>query len=50
MDNKEKILIKTLEVLHNKDSAAIVIQSFIQCNGPISNEASAKVKELLEAM
>lgn len=50
MNNKEKILIKTLEQLNNKASAAVVIQLTVQVNGPLSDECAAKVKELLEAM
>lgn len=50
MNNKEKVLIKTLECIHNKQSAAIVIQTVINVNGPLSEECAAKVRELLEDM
>lgn len=50
MSNKEKILIKTLEKLNSKTSAAVVIQMTVQFNGPLSDECAQKVKELLEAM
>ena len=50
MTNRESILIKTLERLNNKQSAALVIQMCIQVNGPLSEEAGAKVRELLEGM
>ena len=50
MSNKEAILIKTLEHLNNKNSAAKVIQMFIMVNGPLSAEAGDKVKKLVEVM
>lgn len=50
MNNREKILIMTLERINNKQSAAIIIQTCISVNGPLSEECAAKVRELLERM
>lgn len=50
MSNKEKILIETFKHLNNKNSAAVVLATFIQVNGPLSEEAGVKVRELLEDM
>ena len=50
MSNKEKILIETFKHLNNKNSASTVLAMFIQINGPLSEEAGTKVRELLEDM
>ena len=50
MNNKEAVLIKTLEHINNKQSAAIIIQTTINIIGPLSEECAARVKELLEGM
>ena len=50
MSNQEKILIKSLEYIRNKNSAAVIIQNFIQLRGPLSEEAGEKVREILAAM
>ena len=50
MNNKEAVLIKTLEHINNKQSATIIIQTTINVTGPLSEECAAKVKELLEGM
>ena len=50
MNNKETVLIKTLEHINNKQSAAIIIQTTINVIGPLSEECAARVKELLEGM
>ncbi len=50
MSNKEKILTETFKHLNNKQSASTVLAMFIQVNGPLSEEAGAEVRKLLEVM
>ena len=50
MTNVGRLLIKTLENLNNKESAAVVVQMVISREGPLSEEAGNKIKELMEKM
>ena len=50
MTNVERLLIKTVENLNNKESAAKVVQMVVLRNGPLSEEAGNKIKELMEKM
>lgn len=43
----ERDLLELLARLDNNNDRAIVLQGFIQLNGPLSEEAGAKVREML---
>ena len=47
MKQKEKILIDMLSAIDDKNYKAMLLQSYIQSEGPLSDEAASKVKELL---
>jgi hypothetical protein len=46
---KEELLLMVLSVLPGRNDKAIMLQSFIAENGPLSKEAGVKVRELLGA-
>ena len=47
MTDNEKTLIKILSESKTKEERALLLQSYIQTYGPLSNEAGRKVKELM---
>ena len=48
MTDLEKFLIKLLKELPNNERRAIMLQSFIQANGPLSNQAAEIVREIIK--
>lgn len=48
MTEKEKLLIKVLVEIPDKEYKAMLLQSYIQSNGPLSDEAAKKVKEVIQ--
>lgn len=48
MKEDEKELIKFVELVDNKEIIAVVLESYIQKNGPVSNEAGDDIKRLLK--
>jgi hypothetical protein len=46
-DSKEAFLLWILTQMPDQNARAVMLQSFIQSNGPLSEEAGAKVRELL---
>lgn len=47
MTDNEKKLIEILSKNKTKEEKALLLQSYIQTYGPLSNEAGKKVKELM---
>ena len=47
MSNNEKFLLLLLEQCSDSNAAAIVLQSFIADNGPLSEAAAEKVRAIL---
>lgn len=50
MTNEEIALIEVLKIMPNKESAAILIESVIQENGPVCNEAGDEIRKILEEL
>ena len=48
MSDMEKFLIKLLRELPNNERRVIMIQSFVQANGPLSDQAAEIVKEIIK--
>ena len=48
MNDQERLLISILSMTKDKDMQALILQSYIQENGPLSNEAGDKVKAILK--
>ena len=47
MTELEKLLLVLLEDIKDNETRAVLIQSFIQDNGPVSDEAGVKIRALL---
>ncbi len=47
MNGREKMLIFLMERERGAEAQAILLQSYIQSEGPLSEEAAAKVRELM---
>jgi hypothetical protein len=47
MDYKEAFLLWILTNMPDQNARAVMLQSFIQSNGPLSEEVGEKVRELL---
>ncbi len=47
MSQDEKILLALLELVSDRNRKAVLLQFFIQENGPLSEEAAAAVRSLL---
>ena len=50
MKDTEIALIALMKQLSSKGAAAILLQSYIQVNGPVTNEAGDEIKEILRGM
>lgn len=50
MTKEEIALIDVLKIMPNKGSAAIVLESVIQVNGPVSNKAGDEIRKILEEL
>lgn len=48
MTDNEKRLIEIIKRITNKTAQAIILQSYIQANGPVSDEAGNIIKDLLK--
>lgn len=48
MKDQEKLLITLLSSTTRPEMQALILQSYIQENGPLSNEAGDKVKAILK--
>ena len=49
MNHTERFLIFLLKATGDTDVMAVLLQSYIQENGPLSEEAAAEVREMLKA-
>jgi hypothetical protein len=47
MNDHEKVLLVLMNHVTDQQYRAVLLQSYIQENGPLSEEAGAKVRELL---
>ena len=47
MTEDEKILLEMMELMPDSNAKAVLLQSYIAEKGPLSEEAGAKVRELL---
>lgn len=50
MTTEEKILIAILRPMKDRNSAAVILETYIQVNGPVSNEAGDEIKKILEEL
>lgn len=50
MTEEEKMLIAILKPLKDRNSAAIILETYIQVNGPVSNEAGDELRKILEEL
>lgn len=50
MTREEIALIDVLKTMPDKGAAAIVLESVIQVNGPVSNEVGDEIKKILEEL
>lgn len=48
MTDNEKRLIEIIKRITDKTAQAIILQSYIQANGPVSDEAGNIIKDLLK--
>jgi hypothetical protein len=48
MTDNEKVLLLVLKYIADSNTRAVVLQSFIAEHGPLSEEAGAKVREVLK--
>lgn len=48
MDSYEQFLLKLLQLTPDANTFAMVLQSYIAEMGPVSEEAGAKIRELLK--
>lgn len=50
MTKEEIALIEVLKTMPDKGTAAIVLESVIQVNGPVCNEAGDEIRKILEEL
>lgn len=50
MTKEEKMLIATLRSIKDRNSAAVILETYIQVNGPVSNEAGDEIRKILEEL
>lgn len=50
MTEEEKILIAILRPMKDRNSAAVILETYIQVNGPVSNEAGNEIKKILKEL
>ncbi len=50
MTEEEKMLIAILRQTKDRNSAAVIMQTYIQACGPVSNEAGDEIKAILEEL
>lgn len=50
MTGQEKMLIAILRPMNNKNSAAVILETYIQVNGPVSNEAGDEIRKILKEL
>lgn len=50
MTEEEKMLIAILSPIKDRNSAAVILETYIQVNGPVSNEASDEIRAILKEL
>lgn len=50
MTEEEKMLIAILRPMKDSNSAAVILETYIQVNGPVSNEAGNEIKKILKEL
>lgn len=50
MTEEEKMLIAILKLIKDRNSAAVILETYIQVNGPVSNEAGNEIKAILDKL
>lgn len=50
MTNEEIALIECLKIMPNKNTAATLLESVMQKNGPVSDEAGNEIRKILEEL
>lgn len=48
MTEQEKMLIAILRPMKARNSAAVILETYIQVNGPVSNEAGDEIRKILK--
>lgn len=46
MTEEEKMLIAILRPIKDRNSAAVILETYIQVNGPVSNEAGDEIRKI----
>ena len=50
MTEEEKMLIAILRPIKNRNSAAVILEAYIQVNGLVSNAAGDEIKAILDEL
>lgn len=50
MTEQEKMLIAILRAMKDRNSAAVILETYIQANGPVSNEAGDEIRKILKEL
>lgn len=50
MTEQEKMLIAILRPMKNRNSAAVILETYIQVNGPVSNEAGDEIRAIIKEL
>ena len=48
MTEEEKMLIAILRPMKDRNNAAVILETYIQVNGPVSNEAGDEIRKILK--
>lgn len=50
MTEEEKMLIAILRQMKDRNSAAVILETYIQVNGPVSNETGDEIRKILKEL